>query len=364
MGLLRLVPPGARGDLESRLRSVFAQMAAEEPRILVGALPFDPQGEELLYQPASLRSARFTAPDAVAGAGPFDQKDMCEVPAAPEYAVMVSRALHMIGAPDQAPLRKVVLSRRVVLEHADRPDYDRLLSVLSADPDVTTYRVDLDPAGTGDDHLLMGATPELLVSRDGDRVVSEPLAGSLPRGRDPVQDRERAAALLASDKDRREHRITVEYILDLLAPLCSDLRTPGGMGLRSTMTMWHLGTRIEGTLKQDAPSAVALAAMLHPTPAVGGHPREAALEAIRELEPHDRGFYAGAVGHVDERGDGEWHVALRCAQVGGSRITLHAGAGIVEGSVPESEVHETAAKFRAMLRALGSQDAPRRAKAS
>jgi isochorismate synthase len=118
--------------------------------------------------------------------------------------------------------------------------------------------------------------------------------------------------------------------------------------------MWHLGTRIEGRLKQaDMPSAAGLAALLHPTPAVGGFPRERALEVIRELEPTGRGFYAGAVGWCDQTGDGEWHVALRCAELRPGRLTLHSGAGIVEGSEPTEEAAETSAKFVAILDALG-----------
>src|SRR5690606_24003573 len=138
---------------------------------------------------------------------------------------------------------------------------------------------------------------------DGLAVRSEPLAGSIPRGRNPAQDRERAETLLGSAKDRHEHAITVEYILDLLAPLCAQLHAPNGTELRSTASMWHLGTRIEGALKSgDGPSAAGLAAILHPTPAVGGCPRDLALAAIRDLEKSDRGYYAGAVGYVDAKG--------------------------------------------------------------
>ena len=255
------------------------------------------------------------------------------------------------GSGDEA-LRKVAFAQAVL--RSTRAAGPRAPSGKSGRSRITAYRIDLDPQG----RRRAGADrrdPELLASRKG-HFASEPLADPRATGAGPGAGPE----LLASEKDRREHAITVEYVLDTLAPHCGDLQRPGGMGLRSTTTMWHLGTRIEGRLKSpDGPSALGLAALLHPTPAVGGYPRDAALAAIARLEPHDRGFYAGAIGHVDAAGDGEWHVALRCAEVTGAQITLHAGAGIVAGSVPDDEVHETAAKFRAMLRAFGIPDAQR-----
>lgn len=350
--------------LDQRAREMLG--ACEEPSpVLVGAIPFDFDKRELIYEPRTITrlSRPAAAPDAANVAAPAYRSDSAEdARSARDYAEMVRAALGLIatGSGEEA-LRKVVLSRKLSFETPAPPDLERLLASLASDPGITAYRIDLDPAeGGGDGPVLIGATPELLASRKGLIVASEPLAGSIPRGRDPVQDRTRAQSLLTSEKDRREHAITVEYVLDTLAPHCADLRRPGGMGLRSTATMWHLGTRIEGRLKSaDGPSALGLAALLHPTPAVGGYPRDAALAAITRLEAHDRGFYAGAIGHVDAAGDGEWHVALRCAEVRGPQITLHAGAGIVAGSFPDDEVHETAAKFRAMLRAFGIPDAPR-----
>ncbi|MNQ93520.1 Isochorismate synthase DhbC [compost metagenome] len=122
--------------------------------------------------------------------------------------------------------------------------------------------------------------------------------------------------------------------------------------------MWHLGTRIEGRLRRpDEVSAAELAALLHPTPAVCGSPRDRAAELIRELEAYDRGFYAGAVGWTNAVGDGAWYVALRCAEVCGREARLYAGAGIVEGSDPAAEADETSGKFQAVLRALGVDEA-------
>lgn len=376
-GIVGTIAPGPRSTLDERCRAMLggserAEPQGSEPPMLVGALPFDPDGGEFLYRPAVIRRGKAAACDGAGASGHSTNtadalpaliagRDMVETPSAAEYARMVAKALERIAAaPGESHaenLQKVVLARQVIVQAADDIDFTRLLRELERDPQVTAYRVDLDPVSGRGDHLLIGATPELLIAREGLAIRSEPLAGSIARGRNPAQDRERAETLLASAKDQREHAITVEYILDLLAPFCAQLTTPGGTGLRSTASMWHLGTRIEGILKgEDSPSAAGLAALLHPTPAVGGYPRGPALEAIRELENNDRGYYAGAVGYVDAKGDGEWHVALRCAELVGSRLVLHAGAGIVTGSVPEDEARETAAKFRAMLRALGIAD--------
>lgn len=355
-GRLQTLPGGARSSLGARVDALLADCGQDTPPHVVGALPFSADEPEVLYQPAHVAHGRFE-PGTTGTLTPPSIAQ--ERPSASAYADMVRAALASIATPGTGGLHKVVLARQIVLQLAHGFDPLALLDALSTDPQIAAYCLELDADPAGQQHLFMGATPELLVSRKGDAVFSEPLAGSIPRGRDPQQDEERAATLLASEKDRREHRITVEYILDLLAPHCAQLDTPGGMGLRSTASMWHLGTKIEGRLKSaDGPSALELAALLHPTPAVGGYPLDKALATIQRLEPHSRGLYAGTIGHVDRNGDGEWYVAIRCAQIEGDRMTLHAGAGIVEGSIPEEEVRETAAKFRAMLRAVGIADTP------
>ncbi|MNC45018.1 Isochorismate synthase DhbC [compost metagenome] len=146
--------------------------------------------------------------------------------------------------------------------------------------------------------------------------------------------------------------------MDALAPWCSELRAPPAPALVSTRTMWHLGTRIEGRLhRPNEVSAAELAALLHPTPAVCGAPRDRAAAMIRELEAYDRGFYAGALGWTNAGGDGAWYVALRCAEICGAEAHLYAGAGIVDGSDPVAEADETSGKFQAVLRALGVGEA-------
>lgn len=359
-GCLRLV--GEADQLSgARARAFFAGQASG-PRIIVGALPFAEDAPAHLYQPAevarSADRARFAAafpPALVRAAGPAPQWRVKAEPPLAAYRDAVSEVLARMARGEEG-LRKVVLSRSLRLL-SDRPiEASALLRALAQDAHVTAFCVPLaggptDRAQFG--RALVGATPELLVARQGVNVVSHPLAGSARRLPEAGADRAAAEALMASDKDRREHKEVVTAILDLLAPHCADLADPGEPQLTATDTMWHLGTRIEGRLRDETMSALDLAALLHPTPAVCGTPREAAALTIAELEGYERGFYAGAAGWVDEGGDGAWHVAIRCAEVAGNEARLYAGAGIVPGSDPAAEGEETSAKFAALLGAFG-----------
>jgi isochorismate synthase len=192
-----------------------------------------------------------------------------------------------------------------------------------------------------------------LISKRGRSVCSHPLAGSAPRAADPALDRARAEALLGCDKNRREHAFVVDAIASALAPWCSDLHVPPQPALVSTPKVWHLGTSIRGTLRDGDVSSLSLAELLHPTPAVCGAPRELARTCIRELEGFERGFYAGAVGYCDAAGDGEWVVAIRCAELSERALRLYAGAGIVAGAEPALELEETSVKLSTMFDALG-----------
>lgn len=207
-------------------------------------------------------------------------------------------------------------------------------------------------ASSGGTRWLFGASPELLLSKRGAKVESFPLAGSVPRARDPQTDSERAAGLLRSNKDLREHAFVVQAIADTLSPHCRDLQVPRGPQLVSTPTLWHLGTHISGTLHDASLSSYALALLLHPTPAVCGTPTAAARAAIDELEGFPRDYFTGMVGWCDAAGDGEWAVTIRCGEVTPTRMRLYAGAGVVAGSTPEAELTETDAKLRTLLRAL------------
>lgn len=252
----------------------------------------------------------------------------------------VGRALERIAAGE---LDKVVLARRVTV-WADQPFPIPVVveRLRRSHPSCFTF------ASGG----FIGASPELLLRRRGRWAWSRPMAGTVERGGSRAEDKRLVSELRASPKERDEHRLVVEDVEARLGAVCAEVfvKGPEPIGLSSVT---HLATTVTGRLEGAAPpSALELAGVLHPTPAVGGEPREAALRAIAELEGFDRGFYAGPVGWVDRRGDGDWAVALRCAALDGRRAVLSAGAGIVAGSDPEAEWTETQAKLEPMMRAL------------
>ena len=239
-------------------------------------------------------------------------------------------------------LGKAVLARRITVT-ADRPfSKVRFLRALA-----TSF-----PAGVVfafRDYL--GASPELLVSRHGTAVRSRPLAGTLPAGHGADADRTAVAELLSSPRFRREHRIVVEHITDALAPVLPELTVDPEPGVLTLPTVHHLATSIAGRCEPGT-DVLRLAALLHPTPAVCGSPRSTAYEVIGELESWRRGLYAGAVGWVDRNGDGEFSVAIRCAELTGRQAHVFVGNGIVAGSSPLAELTETRAKISRILAAL------------
>ncbi|WP_058834143.1 isochorismate synthase [Luteimonas abyssi] len=353
------LPAGPAMTLGARAAAFFSA-AHDGPGLLVGALPFDPDQDDALHQPRVICDAAAAAVDPAPGRWPAPAGPVHAEPDVAGYAAAVADAVARLRTAGDGgdALHKVVLARSLRMEAAAPIDPFALAARLGRDPAVTAYVAPL-PVASGDAPAwLVGASPELLVSRRGREVVSHPLAGSARRHADSAADRRAGEALLASHKDLEEHRHVVEAIVDALAPLCDDLHVPARPSLQATATMWHLGTPIAGRLRNPSVSAAALAGLLHPTPAVCGTPRRPALARIRALEPVPRGFYAGAVGWSDASGDGAWYVAIRCARVQDRTMRLFAGAGIVADSQPRLEVEETAAKFRALLDALG-MDEPR-----
>ncbi len=258
---------------------------------------------------------------------------------APQWQRAVSSAVARISS---GALSKVVLARDL---HAIAPEPFDARIVLGRlarrYPDCYAFACD----------GLTGATPELLIRRAGRQVSSVVLAGTAARGGTPAQDARLGAELLASPKDAAEHAYSVDSVRDVLAPLCSSPRTEPRPSLLRLANVQHLATAVSGTLAREV-SALALAAALHPTAAVCGTPADAAMELIRELEGMDRGRYAGPVGWLDARGNGEWGIALRCGQLSGRHARLFAGCGIVAGSDPAAELAEAQAKFRPVQYAL------------
>ncbi|MWC00237.1 isochorismate synthase [Agromyces sp. MMS17-SY077] len=259
-----------------------------------------------------------------------------------DYEAAVARAVERI---DAGEFEKVVLARRIVGRLDDGAGLRAMLDLLARRyPDTWTFAVD----------GLVGASPETLVRVDTGTVSARVLAGTASRGADETDDRARAAALAASPKDRAEHALAVASAVDTLAPHTARLDASPEPFTLQLPNLWHLATDLKGTLG-DGSSSLALVEAMHPTAAVAGTPRDAATAAIAELEGFDRERYAGPVGWVDAAGDGEWAIALRCAQVADDgRVTAWAGCGIVHDSVPASELAETGMKFRPITEAFGA----------
>jgi menaquinone-specific isochorismate synthase len=236
--------------------------------------------------------------------------------------------------------QKVVLAREVFVEADTDIDVVEVLRRLrAAYPTAFVFSVD----------GFIGASPELLVSRTGDIVRSHPMAGTTPRTGNPDADSRAAAALLGSTKDRAEHQITIDTVLDALLPFCSYVDSEPEPSIVALANVQHLASLCEGRLSSPPASVLALVEALHPTPAVCGFPRADALAAISRLEGFDRDRYAGTVGWVDRHGNGRFAVSIRCAAVDGPVARLVAGNGIVADSDPQTELTETRAKLNALL---------------
>ncbi len=255
------------------------------------------------------------------------------------YVQAVTEAIARIG---NGVANKVVLARDlrgiIPLTVDLRTVIERLARTY---PDTFTFAVD----------GLIGSSPETLVTVHGGTATARVLAGTSARGVDDAADALAAQTIASSPKDLSEHEFAVRTVLSSLAPHGPGFRVEGPYALRLP-NLWHLASDVSGELT-DGSTALDLVAALHPTAAVAGSPTDVALETIAELEPFDRGRYAGPVGWVDANGDGEWAVALRCARFEEGRVTAFAGAGIVADSVPARELAETKLKFRPIVDALG-----------
>lgn len=260
------------------------------------------------------------------------------------WAEMIDTAAARIRAGE---LNKVVLSRAAELQFAGRVS---LLPVLRhlAEHYAECYRFLFEPRPR---YAFYGASPELLVRVHGQRIETMGLAGSIARADSAAADQRLGNELLRSAKDRLEHQIVVDKIRDRLNPLTTSLDIPPPRLLKLS-NIQHIHTPIQGRLKRNA-GVLSLVAALHPTPALGGDPRAAAMDLIRQLEPIPRGWYGAPVGWIDSALDGQFAVAIRSAVAQESRVWVYAGAGIVADSAPAKEWDETALKFRPMLNAHG-----------
>ncbi|PRY67041.1 isochorismate synthase [Glaciihabitans tibetensis] len=256
------------------------------------------------------------------------------------YLDAVNSAVGRIRAGD---VSKVVLARDLIGHLPIGADLRLVVAELALGyPDCYTFAVD----------GLIGSSPETLVRADNGTVSARVLAGSTARGADALADQEAAVALATSTKDQDEHEYALQSLLTSLRPHSRNVTTSELPFTLKLPNLWHLASDVEGTLT-DGSTSLDLIAALHPTAAVAGTPTRTALDLISELEPFDRGRYAGPVGWVGADGDGEWAVALRCAEVSvDGDITAYAGAGIVAESDAEMELAETKMKFRPVVEAF------------
>ena len=352
----RFTCPAEGGDapdsaFQQGLASAFAaaKAAGIANPVMVGAIPFDtlqpsalfiPERSEPFSRTAKQHTSRYHA-----SREPMAVTARQEIPQHPVFLDMVARSAALTATPQ---VDQVVLSRLIDITAAQSLDSGALLERLVAqNPASFNFHVPLPDGG-----VLLGASPELLLRKEGDRFSSLPLAGSARRQPDELLDREAGNRLLASEKDRHEHELVTQSMQRTLAPRSLQLTLPQTPQLITTPTLWHLATPIEGQAKA-AENALTLACLLHPTPALSGFPHQVAKQVIAELEPFDRDLFGGIVGWCDAEGNGEWVVTIRCARVKANRVRLFAGAGIVPASSPESEWRETGVKLSTMLNVFG-----------
>jgi menaquinone-specific isochorismate synthase len=310
--------------------------------LLVGAgADLDALAEKIWRAHAKFRAFDYAGPDFPAASGGAEKISISE---SGDYMAAVRRGLEFIAAGE---FKKIVLARAKDLVASQPLHSLRVLNGLRQRfPDCYAFSV-----ANGGGQSFIGASPERLLGVREGRMLTEALAGSARRGATASDDASLAAALLHSEKDLREHRLVIDSIVRRLAPLGLQLEFAEKPALLRLANVQHLHTPVRAAL----PAGVRLLdvlARLHPTPAVGGSPRERAVAHIRELEDFPRGLYAGALGWLDAHGGGEFFAGLRSALIDGARARLYAGAGIVAGSSPEKEFAETELKFRAMQEAL------------
>ncbi len=329
--------------------------------IALGAMPFDTfesatfvipgnirlqtsDGERRRIQVHSSHSATPTpAPrePLLSPASPYPVEITTSALQAPEdWMEMVRLATERIRT---GALTKVVLARAI-----------DLLSDVSFDPEVLFRRLSAQHPASFRFAMdgFVGASPELLVSRTGSTVRAHPMAGTTPRTGDPELDQRRAGELLASLKNQKEHLITIDAVVDALLDSCSYLDSEPSPAIVAAGPVQHLATLVEGRLSTPEPSVLDLVAALHPTPAVGGHPKAEALALMAELETVPRDLYAGPVGWVDATGNGAFAVGIRSVQLTGRTARLFAGVGVVSDSDPLAELAETRVKAQTLLSAL------------
>ena len=330
-----------------QLQAVRAQ--GQTQAIIMGGIPFSNANDVnlmLMKQPEFYQKLLYRG-----------QENTCQkislqrtalLPSGEDYQQQVA---FLVAEMQKGTLNKAVLARVLELEFDQPIDISQVFYQLAQhNADGFSYAVARDPQQEG---WFVGASPELLIGKRDAQIWSRPVAGTLARADDPIQDQHNAQALLASSKDQHEHAVVIEMIADQLSPFCKSLHIPKQPSLIRTKRLWHLATQIDAELKDPKTHVFDLVEKLHPTPAICGQPTHVARDLIHQLEPFNRELFAGTMGWADAEGNGEWSVTVRCARIQQHTARLFAGAGIVEASQPQAEHAETAAKFRTVLDGFG-----------
>lgn len=333
------------GEFQQEVKDLLYQATLQGIKnpIIAGAIPFDKQQPCSLFIPKyyqwvdrEILSRRFV-PGRVAGKITFH-------PDHDVYCHMVNKVIDKIH---NGVLDKAVLARFLTINTDDTLNALYLWHQLNQQ-NSTSYNFHI-PFHDG---VLIGASPELLLRKQNETIISCPLAGSASRAKNSNTDDQSKQKLLSSIKDFHEHKVVTNTILQRLQERCQLSVTPEPT-LLSTPELWHLATPIKGRITDFRDNALSLACLLHPTPALCGVPYACAKKIINQLEPVRRNWFGGIVGWSDAEGNGEWVVTIRCGMIYRHKIMLFAGAGIVAGSRAESEWCETEAKFNTMLHAVG-----------
>lgn len=300
--------------------SVFEKAIAERNELLAS------HGQKIVFNPAELQETKEISPD--------------------NWKRTVD---HIAAELAGGPLKKVVLARELRLIFNDVIEAGHVLGNLyNQQPESYIFAFE----SNGD--CFIGASPERLVKKQGNEIFSTCLAGSISRGETAEEDQILGDKLLNDQKNLIEHQYVVDMIKDALEESCNEIILPDRPGLMKIRDIQHLYTPVIGKARSDT-SLLLLVEKLHPTPALGGLPKQEAVEKIRQVEELDRGYYAGPLGWVDYMENGEFAVSIRSGLIQGNEASLFAGCGVVADSESESEYLETGLKFRPMLRALGGK---------
>ncbi|WP_016957464.1 isochorismate synthase [Catenovulum agarivorans] len=339
----------SQGDLVTKINQALANAANDglDNPIVIGAIPFHSEQQCNLIIPLQYQKLNQQQVLELFNKNKKDYQVVSqqEVPSQTEFCHAVEQALAKFA---RGSLEKVVLSRTLQVELDTHIEPQQIVSqLIEQNPKVYHFLIPTENHG-----YLLGASPELLLEKQADSVISHPLAGTIKRSQDPIECEQNYRYLQNSEKDLHEHSYVANQIGKALGPYCNTLAVPEVPSIVATANLWHLASRIEGQLESEQIHIIDLLNAVHPTPAICGTPTALAHQTINELEPFDRGLFTGSVGWCDLQGNGQWAVTIRCAELSGNKLCLYAGAGIVPASTPLAEYQETGAKLQTFLNAL------------